>query len=153
MTFSGSITTANKVAGLVALVGTIIAGFGLTFVPPWPTRSDFNSLKTTIEAVQTQQTNQINNAQKQTCIILQLLKDRYLKEQNDAQEELNKAPNSPTLQRARDQAKEYVEYFELEQRTARCRHLQAPISSSTAPEELPDQWIMAPSQRSLRLMK
>ena len=135
MSFGKGLAIVKDFAGVVALVGTAIVGigtyFGIGVTLPFAYREEVITNRTIIEAVQKQQEVQIQATQKQTCIILQLLRDRYIKEQLDAQEELNKNPTSPTLQRARDEAKANVEYFDAEQRIARCRRLQAPISSST----------------------
>ena len=127
----GTIKRLHEFAGVAAFVAATAAAIGFSINPPWATPADFKVLDTRIIVMQRQQTNQFSNTAKQNCIILQLLRDRYLKEQLDAQLELNKNPESPTLQRARDEARANVEYLESEQRIARCRRLQAPISSST----------------------
>jgi hypothetical protein len=131
MSLGGWLDPLSKAAGLVALLGALVAGIGFTVDPPWPNKDDLKATQKIIETIQRQQTNQIRSAAKQSCVILQLLKDRYLKEQSEAQTELNKNPSSPTLQRARDEAKVYVEYLDSEQRVARCHQFRAPISSST----------------------
>lgn len=104
MTLGNTVALVKEFAGVAALAGALIAATGVTVSPPWATRADVEKTQKTIETIQTQQTEQIEQTKSQQCIILQLLKDRYLKEQADAQEELNKNPTSPTLQRVRDEA-------------------------------------------------
>lgn len=104
MTLGSSLTFLKEFAGVAALGGALIAATGFTVSPPWATKADVENVQGSIEKVQQQQAGQIQQSQDQQCIILQLLADRYRKEQADAQDELNKNPNSATLQRARDEA-------------------------------------------------
>ncbi len=99
-----SFATIKELAGAVALVGGLVAGAGFYLIPPWAARADVEAIQKTIVTIQSQQQSQIDRGNEQNCTILQLLKDRYEKEQRDAQEELNKNPLSGTLQRARDEA-------------------------------------------------
>lgn len=158
VTFGSALKWAHEFAGVAAFLGALVVGAGFTISPPWATHADVSAIRTSgdetrhlIEKVQQQQDNQIKNSEKQTCIILQLLRDRYEKEQNDAQAELNKTPTSPTLQRARDEAKANVEYLDSEQRNARCRHLQAPISSFTGPNRTGEPRTTVPLIHSIKL--
>lgn len=91
-------------AGAGLAVGALAMAIGFSISPPWPARADVEQVQKSIQIIQDQQTKQIAHSDEQSCIIYQLLKDRYLKEQADAEGELIKNPASTTLQRARDEA-------------------------------------------------
>lgn len=67
-------------------------------------RADIADEQKTIRGIQAQQDKQISRGDDLSCTIYQLLKDRYLKEQSDAEADLLKNPASGTLQRAREEA-------------------------------------------------
>lgn len=103
-TFAGSLTLIKEFAGVAVVAGGLIAAAGFGFSAPWAAKADVESVQKIIQTMQSQQAAQISHSDEQQCIIYQLLKDRYLKEQADAQEELNKNPTSFVLQRVRDEA-------------------------------------------------
>lgn len=110
---------AVSIAGILG-AALIYFGFGFDVKTPWSAISaraaaaelkvaDMGTrLDTQQQQIQTQQT-QINTVletlKEESCDTKRLMRDRYAKDLDEAQTELNKNPTSPILLRARDTAK------------------------------------------------
>jgi hypothetical protein len=115
-------------AVLFAVLSWIGTTFHVGFTLPWDgfeakaeaLTTKFDAQQQTIQKQQQQLDIIIQQSQQQGCDTWQLLRDRYKKDQDDAQAELNVTPTSVTLQRARDEAKAKVEKYDIKLHAAPC---------------------------------
>lgn len=115
-----SATAVKEWSGAAVAIGALILAvfsyLGVGIVLPWDgigaraasLETKYADQQQTIQRQQGQIDAVIQQSQQQGCIAWQLMRDRYSADLKSAQDELNTSPTSPTLQRARDEARDHV---------------------------------------------